>query len=211
MINSPLLKYYKLIFLLCFLSYSNIFAQLSNFSDEFDNPESIENWNLHNSGPLSANYYETLILSDSLIAGSTVAGAPLGQLTLIPGPNHSGWFANVMGPMLSREVTGNFVVSTYVTVHNKNDYNDLPTSDYNAAGIIARNPDTEDNENYVITNLGFQSYENGIGTETKTTLNGESTLYLNPDSSRAEIRMCRVGDMFRTYKRNPTDESLQMV
>ncbi len=211
MINSPLLQYYKLIFLLCFLSYSNTFAQLSDFSDEFDDPTTIENWNLHNSGPLSANYYETLILSDSLIAGSTVAGAPLGQLTLIPGPEHCGWFANVMGPMLSREVTGNFVVSTYVTLHNKNNYDSLPTSDYNAAGIIARNPNTQDNENYVITNLGFQSYENGIGTETKTTLNGESTLYLNPDSSRAEIRMCRVGDMFRTYKRNPTDESLQMV
>lgn len=206
-----LLCFFTSIVFLSTLSYTNTFAQLSNFSDEFDNPESIENWNIHTSGPLSADYYETLILSDSLIQGSPITDASLGQLTLIPGPNHSGWFENVMGPMLTKNVTGNFVVSTYVTLHNKNDYNGVPTSDFNAAGIMARNPNTEGNENYVITNLGFQSYANGIGTETKTTVNGQSTLYLNPDSSRAEIRMCRVGDMIRTYKRNPTDESLQMI
>ncbi len=203
-------KYNLLCWLILGLS-SQLSAQISQFSDEFDDPTTIENWNTHTSGPLSSNYYETLILSDSLISGTTVANAPLGQLTLIPGPTHSGWFDNIMGPMLSRNVTGNFVVTTYITLHNKNDYNGLPTSDYNAAGIIARNPNTEGNENYVITNLGFQSYINGIGTETKVTTDGNSVLHLNPDSSRAEIRLCRVGNVFRTYKRNPTDNSLVLI
>ena len=128
MVMNHLLKFFTSILFIFTLSYSNIFAQLSDFSDEFDTPESIENWNIHNSGPLSANYYETLILSDSLITGTSVTGAPLGQLTLIPGPSHSGWFENVMGPMLTKNVTGNFVVSTYITLHNKTDYNGFNNS-----------------------------------------------------------------------------------
>lgn len=188
-------------------AFQNIFAQLSTFSDEFDDPTTITNWDIHTSGPLAANYYESLVFADSLVMGATPAGvaAPTDQLTIIPGPDHCGWYANTMGSMLSKEVTGNFVVSTYVTLHNKFDYNGLPDSDYNAGGLIARNPNTQGNENYVIANLGYQSHANGVGTETKTTTNGVSTLYLNPDSSRAEMRICRIGDTFRTYKRNPTD------
>lgn len=192
-------------FLIAFTFSLQTHAQLSTFSDEFDDATTIENWTLHNSGPLSANYYETLILDDSLIEGSLVANAPLGQLTLIPGPSHCGWYANTMGPLIYKMVEGNFSVTTYVSVQNKNDLGNAPTSDYNSAGLLIRDPDTEGSENYIMCNLGLQSYQNGVGTETKNTDNGVSTLYLNPDELEGWIRICRVGNTIRTFKQTGGD------
>ncbi len=80
-----------------------------------------------------------------------------------------------------------------------------PTSDYNSAGLLIRDPDTEGNENFIMCNLGFQSYANGVGTETKNTDDGISTLYLNPDEREGLVRICRVGNVFRTFKQTGDD------
>ncbi|MGB0929148.1 MAG: PKD domain-containing protein, partial [Chitinophagales bacterium] len=204
MISNQIPKYFAFSFLL-FTFHLQINAQLSSFSDEFDDANSIENWTLHNSGLLSDNYYETLILNDSLIEGTNVANAPLGQLTLIPGPGHCGWYANTMGPLIYKTIGGNFSVTTYVSVQNKNDLGNAPTSNYNSAGLLIRDPDTEGSENYIMCNMGLQSYSNGVGTETKNTDDGVSTLYLNPDELEGWIRICRVGDIIRTFKQTAGD------
>lgn len=163
---------------------------IQSLSDEFSASGTLNDWNIFDSGPFSANYYETLNINQSIP----------GALVLVPGPNHSGWYGDGKGPMLSKLITGDFLVEVYLTVRNKNDLSLYPTEDYNSAGIIARDPNTE-LENYVISNLGFQSHAVGMGTEAKTTVNSVSTLYLHPSVNEGRIRLCRVGDDFRILRR----------
>ncbi len=170
---------------------------LRSFSDEFDSASLLSNWDIHTDGPLASNYYEVLDIDETIP----------GHLTLTPGPNHSAWYASIMGPAVTKMITGNFVVTGYFIANNKNNLGTAPTSDFNAVGLIARNPDTPTRQNYVIANVGHQSYSNGVGTESKNTVNSSSNLFLDPDSNEAEMRICRIGNVFYTYKRNPTDSA----
>jgi hypothetical protein len=66
-------------------------------------------------------------------------------------------------------------------------------------GLMARNGDGG-KENYIFIVVGDDG--NGLSVETKTTLNSESQ-YNGPawDSSKAELRICRFGQIFNLYKR----------
>ena len=166
-----------------------ISTALTELSDEFNDTSSLANWSIFTDGPDAENYYEQLDINQSTS----------GYLTLVPGPGHSGWYGSGTGAMLSKLITGNFIAEVYLITRNKNNLSEPPTEDYNSAGIIARNPNTS-LQNYVVTNLGMQSHENGVGSEGKTTVDSNSTLYLLPGANSGRLRMCRVGSTFRILR-----------
>ena len=59
-----------------------------------------------------------------------------------------------------------------------------------------------DRKNYIMLNIGRQSSSipTGVGSETKTTVNSSSSLFLDQGNNSGELILCRVGDDFRSYK-----------
>lgn len=165
----------------------------SGFSDEFNDECSLSAW--------------TGINLDA--ATVDIDGRTDGQLTLTfdaGSPMYYGWYQDYAGPFLHKPVTGNFLAVTQVSAHHSNDANLPPTSQYNSAGILARDPASVDgNENWLVYNLGFQ--ENSVATEGKTTDNSVSVLTLLPTGGvfRSELAMCRFGANFRLFRRLETE------
>jgi len=121
------------------------------------------------------------------------------------------WFNNSQGIFMHREITGDFKATTSLRVHQTSDQALLPNGPVQLAGLMARDPssDTSD-ENYVFIVLGYDV--NDISIETKTTVNGVSD-FEGPswESGEAELRLCRLGDQFYTYKRPGPDQDWQVA
>lgn len=111
------------------------------------------------------------------------------------------WFNADAGVLLHRSVTGNFKASTQLRVHKTSNQGELPDGAVQLAGLMARDPASDaGDENYVFIVLGYDV--NDISIETKNTIDSVSE-FEGPswEGGSAEIRICRVGDNFYTYKR----------
>jgi len=179
------------------------FAQ---FSDDFRNSSGLSNWQIFHSG--DPVYYESLMYGDSLIEGNNLTDTE-GHLAMICGPTY--WYANVTGPYVYQLTWGDFTATTRVWSFDRNDPSGPPQFEFNSTGLIVRNPDVANGQNYVMTNLGMQAYANGIGSESKTTIDSESTLYLDPDEYEGEVRITRIGSIIRTYKRTAADTAFVLL
>ncbi|MFK7893995.1 MAG: hypothetical protein AB8B63_24485 [Granulosicoccus sp.] len=110
-----------------------------------------------------------------------------------------GWFADGDAPLLYKLVTGNFSVETFVSAQSTRNPGAIPASNFNSAGLMARNPaGATQSENYIMVNVGQQ---NGVaGSETKTTRNSSSVLDIIPGSIAGRLILCRIGSTFHTYR-----------
>lgn len=195
-------KSYASVLLLLALSQYG-FAQ---FSDDFEDSGRIGLWQIYQSG--DPDYYQSLMYGDSLLEGELLDSTE-GVLVITCGPVY--WYAAVTGPYVYQLTWGDFTATTTVHSRDRDDLTQPPDHEYNSTGLIVRNPDASSGQNYVMTNLGMQSAGNGIGSESKTTFNSTSILYLDPDEHQGQVRIVRTGTVIRTYKRTVSDTAFVLL
>ncbi|MEL6870948.1 MAG: PASTA domain-containing protein [Pseudomonadota bacterium] len=161
------------------------------FSDEFDS-NSLSDWTLRHQLESTPAQYTVLDINQT----------NAGQLTIVP-LRTDGWFGANDAPLIFKNLTGNFAVWTRVNADSVATPGQAPASDFNSAGLMARNPaGATGPENYVMLNIGRQnnSIATGVGSETKTTVNSSSTRPLQTGSNQGDLILCRVGDQFISYR-----------
>ncbi len=121
------------------------------------------------------------------------------------------WFNNSRGVLMYQTVDGDFKATTSVRVYKSSASEMLPDLPVQLAGLMARRPDSDQgSENYVFIVVGFDV--NDISVETKSTVNGQSD-FEGPSwpNGQAELRICRIGDAFYSYKRMPGETVWQVA
>lgn len=154
--------------------------------------DSLEQWSLRHQVEGTDPQYSLLDINQTTVGALTI------EPTLTPG-----WFAGGDAPLVYRLVDGNFTVETEVTVTSTSNPPLPPQSDFNSAGLMARNPAGANGaENYIMVNIGRQNgtIPDGVGTEHKSTTNSNSVLSLQAGSTSGRLLLCRVGDEFSTYR-----------
>jgi hypothetical protein len=127
-----------------------------------------------------------------------IAQSRAGFLTVLP--RNTYWYQQHNGTMLYKTVTGDFIAATYVIARNRDNLELPPARGFNSAGLIARNPASASGAgNWVVLNVGMQ--QNATGTETKTTRNNESQLFLDNGEPEGELRLCRLADTFYFFRK----------
>ena len=163
-------------------------------SDNFDDANTMSCWSrLHQVENRPAQY--TLLDIDS---------SNQGQLTLEP--VQSAWYMNGVAPLVFKQVTGDFVVETQATALERTDVTQPASQAYHSAGLLVRDPASMSGaQNWLMYNLGYQA--NNLGSEGKTTVNSNSTLYLIAGHHTGRLRVCRIGALVRMYRRWPGENS----
>lgn len=112
------------------------------------------------------------------------------------------WFMEQRGVLMSQDVTGNFRITADVHTSKSSDLTQPPGGNgtVQLGGLMARNGQSA-RENYVFVVVGDDG--DGLSIETKNTVDGLSK-FNGPgwDSAEAELRLCRVGQTFKLYKRH---------
>lgn len=161
------------------------------FSDEFDS-NTLSRWSLRHQVEGTEAQYTTLDI------GSETPGS----LTLVP-TRTPGWFADGDGPLIFKLVEGDFSVHTRVEAESVSNPGQPPSSNFNSAGLMARDPAGGSGpENYVMLNVGTQDgrIPGGVGSEGKTTVDSSSELFLDAGSGSGELILCRIGDEFILFR-----------
>jgi len=139
-----------------------------------------------------------------------------GRLKVVGDGEGIGWFSDSQGALLYKDVTGDFMIETEVSMHRKDGEAGLPEGNFSSAGLLVRAPNgTQGNENWLMFNIGFQN--RFYGRELKVTrpmdipkednplydlgMHSLSTLYLLPEESTEpmKLRVARIGDELRSY------------
>ncbi len=161
------------------------------FSDEFD-ANSLSEWSLRHVVEGTSPQYSLLDVDQT---------TP-GSLTIVP-TQTPGWFRDGDGPLIFKLLNGDFAVHTAVRAESRINPGEAPSSNFNSAGLMARDPAGGDGpENYIMLNVGTQNdrIAGGVGSETKTTDDSNSELFLDAGSNRGELILCRVGDDFISFR-----------
>jgi hypothetical protein len=108
------------------------------------------------------------------------------------------WYQGGEGVLVNRLVTGDFTVSTRLTVDDPNAPGSPPPPQYRFAGIMARNPEsTPADQDYVHAALGVGGPLEPIVSEDKSNLDSVSDWIVYPVSSNTgELRLRRSGSVF---------------
>ncbi len=165
---------------------------VSTFSDEFDDGTSLSDWSLRHVVESTSQQYTTLDIDTSRA----------GYLTIIP-TQTPGWFGGGTAPLIFKTITGNFAVETRVIADSLSNPGNPPGSNFNSAGLMARDPaGATGPENYIMLNTGRQDNRipTGVGSETKTTVNSSSTLFLDQGANSGRLILCRVGNTFYSFR-----------
>jgi hypothetical protein len=156
-------------------------GELSELSDEFDEPDALAQWRLRDVVEGTPAQYTTLDVDE------TTAG----HLTIVP--TASGWFADFDGPFMFKLVEGDFIVETHAAATSLSNPPGPPMEFFNSAGLLVRDPDHGENqEDWVAHNTGYQNQQ--VGTEGKSTVGSHSELTIQPGIHHGRLRICRIGD-----------------
>ncbi|MGV6850948.1 MAG: hypothetical protein ACWA5R_02065 [bacterium] len=126
------------------------------------------------------------------------------KLSIIPEEfEHNAWFEDEYGPLVYKNVQGNFAVAIHVKMLVPNQPSIPPSVGFNAGGLVIRDPSGthSGDENWVMYNLGGQG-QNGVSyaREMKKTIQSRSNLYLTEQTRQDEFLLaCRVGSLFYFY------------
>lgn len=139
-----------------------------------------------------------------------------GRLKVIGDGEGIGWFSDSKGPLLYKDVTGNFMIETEVSIHRKDGQKSLPEGHYSSAGLLIRDSrGSQGQESWLMFNIGFQNQF--YGRELKVTrpmnipkeknplydfgMHSLSTLYLLPEENTKpmKLRVARIGGELRSY------------
>ena len=127
------------------------------------------------------------------------------------------WFQANRGGLLYRTVSGDFTFSAKVFVRRKSNSNLAPNCNICLGGLMARDLNTDDGENYVhlVSGNTPEEINDGIdelGVEHKTTLNSVSFFDALPDgTSDHELRMQRQAGNFSLYARGIGENEWQLL
>lgn len=192
---------------------------IAGLSDEFSDSASIDAWSeIHHTegwGPRGAQLNQW-----------TVNDNGSGQMVMQP---HSVvWYADWRGPLVFKEVTGDFVVTTRMQINDRDDVggsdaDDIPgDGQFSLGGLMIRTPraitngaadwqpgsgiedGTNNGENYVFLSMGYSIGSNNFSFEVKTTRNSNSQLELTPlglAPNEVELQIARIGDSIITLHR----------
>ncbi|MEL7297359.1 MAG: PASTA domain-containing protein, partial [Pseudomonadota bacterium] len=164
---------------------------VDTFSDEF-NADSLTDWSVRHQVEGTAAQYTTLDINQSTV----------GELTIVP-TQTPGWFADGDAPLVFKTLNGDFAVHVRVLADSVTNPGQAPASDFNSAGLMARDPAGATNpENHVMVNTGRQDdrIAGGVGSETKDTVDATSTLIIDAGSNGGDLVLCRIGDQFYSYR-----------
>lgn len=157
--------------------------------DDFEDSIFSENWNVLNPG-------EAVITETN------------GSLQLEAAAN-SLWFHDSSAVLVWKGVPGNFKVTSFVSARRLSNPSQPPASPFRLGGLMARNPDTTNGENYVFIVVGADG--NDVSVETKNTINSTST-FTGPSwpSGEGELRICRIDMNFYLYIRETSNDVWQL-
>jgi len=189
-------------------------AQIQLLNDEFDDERSLINWkNINIEEEWGISQLEHYSINDSTA----------GKMVMIP--RTASWFGGYRGPLLYKEVSGDFTITTKVDIMGR-DIPSLPELDYNLAGIMIRYvrdyPNgaldpmtgwTSADNNYIFLASGAAANNHpscsgcpGPHFEVKNTINGNSNLrVVSIDTSSTMIRITRIDDTFIVMYRLESD------
>lgn len=128
--------------------------------------------------------------------------------SLVIEPRSSGWFEDMVGGHLSREITGDFVVTTRVRVTGT--ASRVPRTAFSLAGLLVRAPRPDlaaatwqpGKENWMFLSVGSASPAGTSQFEVKTTTNSRSSLSFSPaPEGWVELRIARHGELFTLLHR----------
>lgn len=169
---------------------------LAGLGDDFNNPATAGSWQQRHIVEAQANQLERWEINP--------ADAP-GRMLMMP---HTGvWFEGYRGPLVFKNVTGDFAFSTAVVVRRRNGAAGVPTSQYSLAGLMLRTAPTPVGapENYVFLSIGHGTGGNAQF-EVKSTMAGTSRLVLsNAGTLLTQLQIARIGDKIITLYRRPGD------
>ncbi len=193
-------------------------AEIAPLSDEFDDPNSIADWQ-------RVNQVEGWN-ADQLQLWNVDQTQP-GRMVMQP--HTVVWYENWRGPMVFKEVAGDFVFTTEVHIGDRDDLGDSDLDDipneaaFSLGGLMIRTPrditnpavdwqpgsqlddGTNSGENYVFLSLGH-GVDGQFSFEVKTTRNSSSQLELTPlgaTANTATLRIARIGTSVITMYRLP--------
>jgi hypothetical protein len=189
---------------------------LAALNDEFDDPSSIADWQLVSEVEgWGAQPYETLDIDQTNPGAFTIE------------PHTSTWYQDYQGDLAFKEVTGDFIVTTQVTITDRDDIggsdaDDIPNdSSFSLGGIMLRTPRgitdaatewTPGGSNFVFLSLGHAFNGGGMNLESKTTQNSVSGLEMIPvNATNAELRFEREGASITTMYRLEGDVEWQVA
>ncbi len=173
------------------LHSASLANDLAPLSDEFDSPSSLANW-------LRINETEQWFADQ--LEGLDISTSETGRMVLMP--YTVVWFNNWRGPLVYKEVTGDFVVTTDIRATGR-DGSSVPQTQFSLAGLMIRTPRnitpatwTTGGENYIFLSMGHgNNGGSGFQFEVKTTTNSNSTLILsNNIADNALLQIARLGD-----------------
>lgn len=166
-------------------TFAKTAVDIKSLSDEFDDAKTMQNWKVYN-----REHLKTFEVKD-------------GKLILEPDAkvDRIAWYMDDTGPLIYKQVTGNFLVEVKVKVGSIKEPNRAPYGSFNSAGMVIRDPASEyKNQNWIMYNFGNQDM--GFGREAKTTSDSESYLSIDSAPSKfnsGKLRFCRVGSTFYLY------------
>ena len=192
---------------------------LPALSDEFNDAATLGNWQrIHETEGWNADQLQVWNIHQ------TQAGRMVLQ------PHTVVWYEDYRGPLVYRDVTGDFAITTEVQI---SDRDDLGGSDadsvpgdalFSLAGLMIRTPraitnpardwqpgtraddGTNQGENYVFLSLGYGQGNNTFSLEVKTTRNSNSQLELTSLSATADtvkLQLARIGSSIITLYQFP--------
>ena len=168
-------------------------SSLDALSDDFSSTADLSRWkHVYREEGTQANQLEQL-------------GVRGGWLRMVP--YASTWYKDYRGVLLYKPVSGDFVVTTRVSVSGRR--GGAPNAQFSLAGIMVRTPRVGQSwrpggENYVFLSLGAADRPGTFQLEVKTTVNSDSQLQITPaESGEAIIQVARVwADMVMLQKQS---------
>lgn len=175
---------------------------LSIFDDEFDTAPTLDDW---------LRLYQTENWSEDPLNVYQIGET--GVLSMEP--STTTWWQNFIGPLVYKEVAGDFVVTTRVALSG--DFDTQPYAYYTLAGLLVRQAqaagyDAQSDfvpgqQNYFSLLMGFTTPGNGPRVLSNHTVSSVST---NPtvgiSGYSAELRVARLGDILVALLREPGGE-----
>lgn len=169
-------------------------------SDEFNNSATLSNWQLLSDVEgWNANQLQTWAIDGE---------GHKGRMLMVP--HTSVWYQNWRGILAFKNITGDFVITTYVESTNRAG-TAAPSSSYSLAGIMVRTPRAitspadwaPGGENYIFLSLGAAGNPGTYQFEVKTTVNSNSTLQFENTGgiNRSQIQVARLGTHFILLRR----------
>ena len=190
-------------------SYFLLQGQIQLLNDEFDNSHSLINWK---------NINETEGWNIQQLESYDINTSRAGHLQMMP--YTATWFEAYRGPLLYKEVSGDFIFTANIAIQGRNE--GLPASNlqFNLAGVMCRIPMDypngalgengwqETDQNYLFLSIGSANAGDARcdpnpnpciapHLEVKTTINGNSTLDIEDIGvTEAQFRFVRIGQVF---------------